>query len=56
MRPTRPYHMRDQVRHRVRDIMRTDPSGAETPALWPLAAVLLVAAALVNVLMISPAS
>ena len=50
------YHMRDQVRHRVREIMRAQPGIArEAPPLWPIAALALIAFAVANVMMTTPA-
>ena len=45
------YHMRDQVRHRVRDIMRTRPDDASSPGFWPAAALVVGALTVVNVLL-----
>lgn len=50
------FHMRDQVHHRVRDIMRARPgAAAETPRVWPAAALVLAAFAAANILMTAPA-
>ena len=51
------YHMRDQVRHRVREIMRAQPGVAARPEprLWPVAALALIAFAVANVMMAVPA-
>jgi len=50
------FHMRDQVHHRVRDIMRARPGvAAETPRVWPAAALVLAAFAAANILMTAPA-
>ncbi len=50
------YHMRDQVRHRVREIMRAEPGVAgPTARLWPAAALVLIAFAVANILMTAPA-
>ena len=48
------YYMRDQVRHRVRDIMRADPGGSEAPRLWPAAALVLAALTVANALLAVP--
>ncbi len=50
------YHMRDQVRHRVREIMRAQPGVARpAPRLWPFAALVLIAFAVANIMMTAPA-
>ena len=55
MRHQKSYHMRDQVRHRVRDIMRARPSTAEeSPPLWPAAALVVTALTLANILVVAP--
>jgi hypothetical protein len=50
------YHMRDQVHHRVRDIMRAVPGRTSPePRLWPTAALVLAALTLANILIAAPA-
>ena len=50
------YHMRDQVRDRVREIMRAQPGIARpAPRLWPIAALALIAFAVANIMMTAPA-
>ena len=51
------YHMRDQVRHRVREIMRAQPGvvARSAPRLWPVAALALIAFAVANGMMPAPA-
>ena len=51
----KPYHMRDQVHHRVRDIMRASGQDAAREArLWPVAALILAAATLANIMLAMP--
>ena len=53
--PMRPYHMKDQVQNRVRDIMRTPVrEAAREVRLWPVAAVILALATVANIMVAVP--